>query len=159
MVVMALFTTFMTVPIVSFLYPMSMYINTEKQHHNNLLISPDELRKGNTRLTNLENLEQESELRLMICLKSIQCVPSMMSLVQMIQSTPIDMTLFALRLISLGERSSTIMMASEADVTIRGDSVLNVFKTFGEMSRIGFKPLLAVSHYEDFADNILTNAV
>jgi hypothetical protein len=97
-------------------------------------------------------------MKFLLCLPNMQGLKSMLALTQIIQSTPVDMNFFALRLIPLSERDSSVMMATESEETIKFDAALNIFKTFGTMNRIGMKLLMSVCPYDDFAEQILNSA-
>ena len=49
-------------------------------------------------------------------------------------------------------------MATEYETTMRADPALNVFKTFGDLNKIGVRPMLAVANPDDFAENIVHSA-
>jgi hypothetical protein len=151
MLVMALATTFMTVPVLTLIYPMKMYLT--KNHIVGSLQNPNVPQENS--VAEKMTFIAEPELRLMVCLPNTSNLSSMASIVQILQATPIDMTLFALRLIPLSERNSTLMMASECDDAMKNDASLKFLKTFSEVNRIGYKPMMSISHYEDYADNVL----
>lgn len=155
MVIMALFTTFMTVPVISYVYPTKLYM--KKKSKCTRLKSPSGVSLTNPSSAPLIGGSDplDSDVKLMLCLPNLQTLPSMMAITQMIQSTPVEMSLHALRLIPLGERDSTVMMASDSENTIRADPALNVFKTFGDLNRVGVSPMLNVCRFEDFAENIV----
>lgn len=173
MVVMALFTTCMTTPIVLALYPVSYQRKREL-----------ELGKAKVHRIDIEStdrsLEKQSDtgiFRLMLSLNNVQHIPSIMALIQMLQhepkSSPSDTTagrsseefsttsqleIHALRLIELTQRTSAVMMMQESQNTINCDPVVSVIRTFARLNQIGVKAHLTVSTTEDFARNLTEQA-
>ncbi|KAI8846863.1 Sodium/hydrogen exchanger family-domain-containing protein [Chytridium lagenaria] len=70
-----------------------------------------------------------------------------------------DMVVTALRLVRLSDRNSTVMIATDADSTLRSDPVISVFRTFGTLNNIAVSSLLAVANIEEFPDQIVSAAV
>ena len=116
MVVMALFTTFMTVPLISIIYPTKLYL--KKESNPGHLRNPSAMRFEDHDDIESVKLKKEIEstfsndLKILLCLPDMTSVSPMMALTQVIQTTPVDMTVNALRLIPLGERNSTVMVHS-----------------------------------------------
>ncbi|RKO91147.1 Sodium/hydrogen exchanger family-domain-containing protein, partial [Blyttiomyces helicus] len=97
-------------------------------------------------------------LNVLVCLPNMSTVPALMALTQMMNRAH-PLTLSALRLIQLSDRTSTVMMATDTSETMAADPVLNVFRTFGILNRVAVTPLLAVSQLDDFSDGIVGAAV
>ncbi|KNC97065.1 uncharacterized protein SPPG_07462 [Spizellomyces punctatus DAOM BR117] len=158
-VIMALVTTFMTTPIISFIYPPQFYTHIRRAaSHDTLSMSRSH--------HDLEKHEWESNsnherggIQVLLCLPNMATVPAMMSVTQMFQTTRSSLSVFALRLIRLTERTSTYMMAANEGETMRADPVINVFRTFGQLNRVSVHTLVTVSPPEDFPSNIVETSV
>ncbi|CEG82495.1 hypothetical protein RMATCC62417_16559 [Rhizopus microsporus] len=139
MVVMALITTFMTTPVVIYLYP-EWY---QKQTSATI--------DGNEKITPLDTMDDEknssyiSTLTDRYCivtmLNRIETVPSMMALMQLFNRDKAMSTveIHALRLLELTQRTSDVMKFKEIGETARQDPVLNVLKTFASL--VGLRSL------------------
>ena len=158
MVVMALVTTCMTTPIVTWLYPKKYY---------KYIVARSETggdgiggREPSIQSLSLQHISEKATapLSIMVTLPSMQAVPAMMSLVQLLTSDHRPMKLHALRLIEMNDRASTFMMAADSTETMNADPVMNVFRTFGQLSRVGVNTILAVTDFDNFSDHIISNA-
>lgn len=149
-VLMALVTTFMTVPIVSVLYPMSLYNNT----HNR-----SDVQSGHSHIVKRigvdSMLSKPEGVKVLVVLPNMRTVPAMMSMTQILSLHMQNTTVYALRLIELSGRMSKVMMAAQSSETLRSDAVINVFRTFSQLSHVCVRTLLAVCGQEDYTDNIL----
>ncbi|KAJ3016828.1 K(+)/H(+) antiporter [Thoreauomyces humboldtii] len=148
-VIMAVVTTFMTVPMVSWLYPPSIYLKS--QHMRASSTGSGDLERGHRNKLTLGHL---GGVNILICLPNMQIVPAMMSLTQLLQSTPNSLSIHALRLIRLSQRTSTYLMAANEGETMRADPVVNVFRTFGQLNRVGVTTLVSVAPIDDFPQSI-----
>ncbi|KAJ1526499.1 K(+)/H(+) antiporter, partial [Nowakowskiella sp. JEL0078] len=156
-VMMALITTFATVPLISFIYPPSQYADEISNRRKHIFEKKDDdvSPKSFT----------EQQLRILICLPNIQSVPAMMSITQMMQekyqNVPESgirklLSIAALRLVPLGNnRTSTVMRAAESQQMESFDPILNIFRTFGQLSRVGVTTDMVVCAQEEFTDNII----
>ncbi|KAJ3120437.1 K(+)/H(+) antiporter [Nowakowskiella sp. JEL0407] len=144
MVMMALITTFTTVPVISVIYPPKFYKDSRA-----LTVKA----KEDEQLTEVPRTDKK-DIEIVLCLTGIQCVPSMMALVKMVresvshippsesEKTPEDslnnLQISAIRIIPLSERTSAVMKAAEAiqPSTIAEDGILSVFKTFGFLNHL-----------------------
>ena len=106
-IIMALLTTFMTVPLVALVYPFSSYI-----------------KKDTADVKSIKGDEQTTAF--MICLTEMRSVPAMMNMTQLLSKRHTSQV-HALRLVELGERMSNLMMAKDGD-TIHQDPIMNVFR-------------------------------
>ncbi|KAL2920345.1 K(+)/H(+) antiporter [Polyrhizophydium stewartii] len=153
-VIMALVTTFMTVPIVSTIYPMSMY-----QHQTTVAAEiGDHERDHGADTGKAHSVSAKGGLKILVCLPGMQTVPAMMHFTQLFGSASSGLSVFALRIVELSSRMSKVMMASESAATLRSDPVVNVFRTFSQLNRIAVRTLLTVADAGDFADNIIDTA-
>lgn len=164
MVLMALVTTFMTSPIVSWIYPLHL-MNKERENFS----SGMELSRISSAPGAINDKSPESEttiaedLRALICLEAMDSVPTLMHLVQILQNyrrfyPNRTLKITALRLMELSERASTVMKVAESSSTLRFDPVINVFKTFCNLNTIDVNPILAMANVEDFGENIVSYA-
>lgn len=69
-----------------------------------------------------------------------------------------SISLDALRLIELTERTSAVMQSSEADDLIHRDALLSIFRTFGHINRIPVSVALAVVNQESFSSSVAEHA-
>ncbi len=79
---------------------------------------------------------------------------SLSSFKRQIPSTP-TMIIEALRLIELTTRTSAILESTESDSLLQNDSVLSVFRTFGQLNNLPFSATLSVVPHDEFAAAIL----
>jgi K+:H+ antiporter len=60
----------------------------------------------------------------------------------------------ALRLIELTDRTSAVLRSQSADILIRNDPVLSVFRTFGRLNRFPVSAFLSVINYDEFSSHV-----
>ncbi|KAI9294848.1 hypothetical protein K502DRAFT_304504 [Neoconidiobolus thromboides FSU 785] len=161
MVIMALVTTFLTVPLITFVYP--------KSYYNQISGSSEEGKNPAAELTS----DTTYYNKVLVCLNKLEHVPALMTMVKLLQSTPepvkmVDnvsspaqgtsklpvLNVTALRLIELSDRNSSIMLHSDSEMTMRNDPAINVFKTFGHLTAIGVRSILRVVNPSQFAETI-----
>ncbi|KAI8642951.1 Sodium/hydrogen exchanger family-domain-containing protein [Parasitella parasitica] len=148
MVVMALITTFMTTPVVIWLYPEWYQKQTSTSidevqmagNDNRIDSEPDSLDKDTIRLSTVEAMGHE-RFRLLTMLNRIESVPSIMALMKLLTSdkTASSVEVHALRLLELTQRTSAVMKFKDLRETQRQDPVLNVLRTFANL--IGIQSL------------------
>ncbi|OSX60196.1 hypothetical protein POSPLADRAFT_1148543 [Postia placenta MAD-698-R-SB12] len=169
----ALVTTFVTTPLVLMFYPERFHVrvynpaNTgmkkahhESGHHD---VAPDGLK---TRFT--------------VALDRVEQLPAAMTLAHLLHSpeptTPCEspkladnetsLTVYrggqvsvnALRLIPLSDRTSAVFKSHETESLIRSDTILSVFGTFGHLNRIAVSSALSVLSPEDYSAHIINYA-
>lgn len=64
----------------------------------------------------------------------------------------------ALRLIELTERTSAVLRSQSADTLTRHDPVLSVFRTFGRLNRFSVSAFLSVINYDEFSSYVANHA-
>jgi len=120
--------------------------------------------------------------RFTVVLDKIEHLPGMMSLTQLIQPPPptyqipeksesmvaekddtliapiLDITIDALRLIELSDRTSAVMKSSVVDTLIHTDPILGIFKTFGDLNGMPIGSSLAVVTFDDLAACVAEHA-
>ena len=67
-------------------------------------------------------------------------------------SRPVSME--ALRLIELTERTSAVMMSAEADYVLQSDPIISVFRTFGALNRVPIGASISVVNYDEFSNSV-----
>ncbi|KAJ7560792.1 hypothetical protein O6H91_04G146200 [Diphasiastrum complanatum] len=149
MVLMALFTTFMTTPIVMALY---------KPARNRV---PYTRRK-------VDIDKPKDELRILACVHGMKNVPAIINLVETTRGTRKQaLRLYILHLVELSERSSAIMMVHRVRKDGRpfwnhgvgdGDNIVVAFEAYGQLSKVMVRPMTAISGFEDMHDDICNTA-
>ncbi|KAI9209697.1 Sodium/hydrogen exchanger family-domain-containing protein [Polychytrium aggregatum] len=152
MVVMAVITTAVTGPLLSIVYPTSLYGRGSSTSRLSLPPTNEGAAKPGS-------IQWKNHLQILVALPNMHVVPSMMAVSEMIQNKLNPLTIHALRLIQLNDRTSSLLMASELDQTLRNDAILNVFRTFGTLYGLPVNPLVAVSHTDEFAEYIVSSAI
>lgn len=154
LVLMALFTTFITSPVVMALYKPARGISI----------------RTHRKLCDLSSADQalKDELRILACVHGPNNAPSLVSLIDSIRSNQkSQLKLFLMHLVELTERSSSIIMFQRArkngfpffNQTSRGewhDRVDGAFQAYSQLGRVTVRPTTAVSAlstmYEDICD-------
>ncbi|XVE61855.1 hypothetical protein DITRI_Ditri06bG0072500 [Diplodiscus trichospermus] len=142
LVLMALFTTFITTPTVMAIY---------KPARRSSALAHRKLRD----LTNTD--ESKDELRVLACLHSLGNVPSVISFIESTRSTKkSQLKLYVMHLVELTERSSSIIMVQRArknglpfiNRLRRGewqDRVAAAFQAYSQLGRVSVRPTTAIS--------------
>lgn len=111
---MALVTTFMTVPLVNWIYP--------KQYHK--VVIPESKNEPDFYSSTATLDSKPNNMTILVCLPSMRIVPAVMNLLQMMFQSPNKVDFYALRLVELGQRLSKVMRATDASQTMQLDPVL-----------------------------------
>jgi hypothetical protein len=162
MVVMALVTTFMTTPVVVYLYPewyqkethaSADEIPNSSDNRVNTFNEVDE--KGSIKLSTVAAIGSE-RYSIVTMMNRIESVPSMMAIIQLLKRDRIatSIEIHALRLLELTERASVVMKYKDLKETEKQDPVLNVLRTFANL--IGIKSLQTHLDYCPSTDYIKT---
>ncbi|KAH9949815.1 Sodium/hydrogen exchanger family-domain-containing protein [Amylocystis lapponica] len=69
-----------------------------------------------------------------------------------------DMSIDALRLIELSDRTSAVMKSSSGDTLLATDPLLNIFGTFGDLNGMPVSSSLAIVPYDDLAASVAEHA-
>ncbi|XP_031123803.1 cation/H(+) antiporter 18-like [Ipomoea triloba] len=153
MVLMALFTTFITTPLVVAVYKPSKTASSDSYKHRTI-----ERRNPNT------------QLRILACFYSSRNIPSMINLLESSRGTEKQdgLLVYALHLMELSERSSAILMVHKArrnglpfwNKGIRSDAnqVVVAFEAFQQLSRVSVRPMTSISSFSDMHEDICTTA-
>lgn len=172
MIVMALITTFMTTPIVLWLYP-EWY---QKQTSENLYVDEvDSIDKKDPSVMAVSKLESENYYSIVTMMNRIDTVPSMMALIRLLNTdslTPIKFSkslldIHVLRLLELTQRASDIMKIQDIRETQKQDPVLNVLRTFTSLigieslqTRLDFRaPSEFISTVSDYSESVSADLI
>ncbi|OMO97158.1 Cation/H+ exchanger [Corchorus olitorius] len=151
LVLMALFTTFITTPTVMAIY---------KPARRSAAIAHRKLRD----LTNTD--ESKDQLRVLACLHGLSNVPSIINLIESTRSTKISqLKLYIMHLVELTERSSAIIMVQKARKNglpfinrfRRGewhDRVAGAFQAYSQLGRVSVRPTTAISTLSTMHEDI-----
>ncbi|KAG4164018.1 hypothetical protein ERO13_D01G209600v2 [Gossypium hirsutum] len=151
LVLMALFTTFITTPAVMAIY---------KPARGSSVLTHRKLRD----LTNTD--ESKDQLRVLACLHGISNVPSIISLIESTRSTKkSQLKLFIMHLVELTERSSSIIMVHRArknglpfiNRLRRGDwqdRITGAFQAYSQLGRVSVRPSTAISALSTIHEDI-----
>ncbi|KAF8799460.1 hypothetical protein BYT27DRAFT_7201515 [Phlegmacium glaucopus] len=164
----ALVLTFMTTPLVTWLYPLHLRRRIAASGVNFSNIPDDEAVTRSQRITNSEDLKT----RFTVVLDKLEHLPGMMALTQLIQPSlseprspsiqrdPLSrsITTEALRLIELSDRVSAVMKSSISDTLLLTDPMLSIFRMFGHLNGIKVSPALSVVKFDDLAYSVAEHA-
>lgn len=151
MVLMALFTTFITTPLVMAIY---------KPARNPL---PYKRRK-------LAMEDPKDDLRILSCVHGMKNVPAMINLTEGTRGIrKRALRLYILHLMQLSERTSAIMIVQRARRDGRPffnhrnpaesrDQIVAAFETYEQLSKVTVRPMTAISNFEDMHEDICATA-
>ena len=167
--------TFITTPLVTALYP------PERRIRAGTTVPPlegDEKGQPDERASVLTE-EEPWRHRFTVVLDKLDHIPGAMALTQLLlppRNTPSDVvsstttmdtvdklkmpyvSVEALQLIELSDRTSAMMKSSVADSLIHTDPMLGIFRTFGELNELAVTTSLSVVPYDDFAHSVAEHA-
>ncbi|KAI0511604.1 hypothetical protein KFK09_012234 [Dendrobium nobile] len=156
MVLMALFTTFITTPIV-----MGIYKPARKA-------APYKHRK-------IERADTDSELRIVACFHGSRNIPTLINLIESSRGTRRrGVTVYAMHLMELSERPSAIFMVHKArrnglpfwnkkkesaiGNTNGGDQIVVAFQAYQQLSHVTVRPMIAISDLHTIHEDVVTSA-
>lgn len=144
LVLMALFTTFITTPIV-----MALYKPARKP-------VPYKHRKIQR--------DKADELRIVACIHGTRNIPAMINLIEASRGVgKHPLHLYIMHLVELSERSSAIMMVHKARKNglpfwnrnrSQQDQIVVAFEAFGRLSKVTVRPMIAISAFQDMHEDI-----
>ncbi|RKP36914.1 Sodium/hydrogen exchanger family-domain-containing protein, partial [Dimargaris cristalligena] len=183
MVVMALITTFVTTPLIHFIYPPRFQrllndVTSEPEPYTKPVGDEDAEARPSFETTDARSIAEliHRPLSVLVCLNKMQHVPALMALMQFLNpphahepgnpqamSSPLTgyftgLRVYALRLIALTQRNSAVMMSTESEDTMRMDPLMSMFRTFGLLNNISVRSALSVCPTEDFAETLASNS-
>ncbi|KAF5750952.1 cation/H(+) antiporter 20-like [Tripterygium wilfordii] len=141
LVLMALFTTFITTPTVMAIYKPARGVSSHTRRKLRDMSSPQ---------------SSKDELRILACLHGPGNVPSLISLIEATRSTKkAQLKLFILHLVELTERSSSIIMVQRVRKnglpffnrrrTECHDNITGAFQAYSQLGRVQVRPTTAIS--------------
>ncbi|KAG2534105.1 hypothetical protein PVAP13_9NG022700 [Panicum virgatum] len=153
LVLMALITTFMTTPAVTAVYKPARRGAAYKH-----------------RTVERLDLDADSELRVLACFHASRGIPTLINLVEASRGTRRSkLTMYAMHLVELSERSSAISMVQRArrnglPFSSRrgrdgGGEVVVAFEAFQRLSAVRVKPMTAISDLNTIHEDILASAL
>ncbi|CAL5437587.1 unnamed protein product [Camellia sinensis] len=153
MVVMALFTTFITTPLVMAVYKPAKRASKADYKHRTI-----------------ERKNPNTQLRILACFLSSRNIPSVINLLEASRGVekPERLCVYALHLMELSERSSAILMAHKARKKRRpfwnmgqrsnSNHVVVAFEAFQRLSQVSVRPMTSSSSLSDMHEDICTTA-
>lgn len=151
LILMALFTTFITTPTVMAIYKPARGPTTHPRR----------------KLRDLANTEEsKDDLRILACLHGVGNVSPIISLVESTRSTKISfLKLFIMHLVELTERSSSIIMVQRARKNglpfinrfrrgVWHDRVVGAFQAYSQLGRVVVRPITAISPLSTMHEDI-----
>ncbi|KAJ1418750.1 Sodium/solute symporter superfamily [Sesbania bispinosa] len=149
-VLMALFTTFITTPIVMAVYKPAR-------------------RGAPYKHKTLQRKDLDSELRVLACFHSTRNIPTLINLVESSRGTRKrgKLCIYAMHLMELSERSSAITMVHKArnngmpfwnKKQDEKDQMVIAFQTYGKLSSVNVRPMTAISPLSNIHEDICTSA-
>ncbi|CAK8563907.1 unnamed protein product [Lathyrus sativus] len=149
-VLMALFTTFITTPIVMAVYKPAR-------------------RGAPYKHKTIQRKDRESELRVLACFHSTRNIPTLINLVESSRGTRKRgrLCIYAMHLMELSERSSAISMVHKARndgmpfwnrKESDKDQMVIAFQTYGKLSSVNVRPMTAISALTNIHEDICTSA-
>ncbi|KIM35156.1 hypothetical protein M413DRAFT_449865 [Hebeloma cylindrosporum] len=174
-VVHALILTFMTTPLVLLFYPARYRIH----HRGDKPVVGDEASTSPPKPAS----DDDTKTRFALLLDKIEALPAAMTLSQLLHSpstvssasglSTIDekaveagfkpalvgppspgITIEALRLLELTNRTSAVLRSQEADSLIYNDPVVSVYRTFGQLNHFDVSANLSVVNFDEFPEAI-----
>ncbi|KAH7655270.1 Cation/H+ exchanger domain-containing protein [Dioscorea alata] len=152
LVLMALFTTFITTPIVMAIYKPARR-PTPYKHRT------------------IERVEADSELRVLACFYSSHSIPTLINIMESSRGTcRRGVIVYAMHLVELSERSSAISMVHRARrnglpfwnrstaPSEQGDHVVVAFEAYQQLSHVSIRPMTAISDLHTIHEDILESA-
>ncbi|XP_049381958.1 cation/H(+) antiporter 18-like [Solanum stenotomum] len=152
MVLMALFTTFMTTPLVIATYKPAKMAVTE--YKNRTIMRKD----------------TSKQLRILTCFHGTRNIPTLINLIEATRGTEKKegLRVYAMHLLELTERPSAILMVHKArknglplwnkEKAGESNQVIVAFETFGQLSKVSIRPTTAISPMSSMHEDIIASA-
>ncbi|KAL3499276.1 hypothetical protein ACH5RR_038369 [Cinchona calisaya] len=153
MVLMALFTTFITTPVVTAIYKPAKMAKSEYKHRT------------------IQRKEAGSQLRLLTCFHSSRNIPSLINLIEASRGVEKreGLRVYAMHLMELSERSSAILMVHKARKnglpfwnklhdSDHSNQIIVAFEAFRHLSKVSIRPTTAISPIASMHEDIVTSA-
>ncbi|XP_047328606.1 cation/H(+) antiporter 18-like [Impatiens glandulifera] len=151
LVLMALFTTFITTPVVIAVYKPARMGNVEYKTRT------------------VQRKRQNSQLRILACFNSTRNMPSLINLIELSRGTGKEgLRVYAMHLMELSERTSAIRMVHKARKNglpfwTKGQSsdsnqIVVAFEAFEQLSKVTIRPTMAISRMSNIHEDICSSA-
>lgn len=152
MVLMALFTTFITTPIVIAIYKPARVSRSDYKHRT------------------IQREASNTQLRIMTCFHSSRNIPTLLNLMEASRGTGISegLRVYAMHLMELSERSSAILMVHKARKNgmpfwnrVRDsdpNQLVVAFEAFEQLSQVYIRPSTAISAMSSMHEDICNSA-
>ncbi|KAG8382176.1 hypothetical protein BUALT_Bualt05G0049500 [Buddleja alternifolia] len=152
MVLMALFTTFITTPIVMTIYKPAKMANLEYKHRT------------------IQRKEADTQLRMFTCFQSTRNIPSLINLMEASRGTGKKggLRVYAMHLMELSERSSAILMVHKVRKNglpfwnkgrdSETNQIVVAFEAFQHLSQVSIRPTTVISPMLSMHEDICTSA-
>ncbi|KAH6893712.1 potassium:hydrogen antiporter [Coprinopsis sp. MPI-PUGE-AT-0042] len=168
----ALVLTFMTTPLVTWLYPPHLRTRISASGSKPFGV-------GDGESVNVRSRTGSRKTRFTVVLDKFEHLAGMMALTQLVtpsqtsspkndtarplslaipESEPSPTSVEALRVIELSDRVSAVMKSSAADALFRSDPLLSAFRMFGTLNQIQIDPSLAIVSFSEMARTIAEQA-
>ncbi|CAK9137023.1 unnamed protein product [Ilex paraguariensis] len=153
MVLMALFTTFITTPLVMAVYTPAKEMGKAEYKHKTI-----------------QRKNPSTQLRIMACFHSTRNIPSLINLVEASRGTgkKEGLCVYAMHLMELSERSSAILMVHKAKRNglpfwnkgqdSDSNQIVVAFEAFRSLSKVSIRPMTAISPMSSIHEDICTSA-
>ncbi|KAK9099321.1 hypothetical protein Syun_026366 [Stephania yunnanensis] len=153
MVLMALFTTFITTPLVVAIYKPARRAGTTDYKYRTI-----------------ERENKSSQLRILVCFHGTRNIPTIVNLIEGSRgiAKPKGLHVYALHLMELSERTSAILMVhkvrkngqpfSSKRQCSNKDHIVVAFEAFRELSKVSVKPMTSISALADMHEDICRSA-
>ncbi|ONI07284.1 hypothetical protein PRUPE_5G111600 [Prunus persica] len=153
MVLMALFTTFITTPLVIAVYKPAKKAGMAVYKHKTI-----------------ERKNMNTQLRILACFHSARNIPSIINLLEVSRGTKKreGLCVYAMHLKELSERSSAILMVHKArrnglpfwnkSQQPNSDNVVVAFEAYQQLSRVSIRPMTEISSISDMHEDICATA-
>ncbi|XVF51387.1 hypothetical protein PTKIN_Ptkin04bG0181100 [Pterospermum kingtungense] len=152
MVLMAIFTTFITTALV-----MAVYKPAKRKV------------KGDYKYKTIERKDPNTQLRILVCFHSVRNISSMINLIEASRGTEKKgLCVYAMHLMELSERPSAILMVHKARKNglpfwnkgkeSDSDQFIVAFETFRQLSRVSVRPMTVISAMSDMHEDICASA-
>ena len=167
----ALVLTFMTTPLVTWLYPLEFRRRTAASGDNFRNVPDDEAVARGEHVAK-SGSDENLKTRFTVVLDKLEHLPGMMALTQLIQPSlseprsasmqsdvlPRSIATEALRLIELSDRVSAVMKSSISDTLLLTDPMLSIYRMFGHLNGIKVSQALSIVKFDDLAYSVAEHA-
>jgi Kef-type K+ transport system membrane component KefB len=170
-VLQALVLTFMTTPLVKWLYPPHLR-RRDAASGLNFRDRPDKEATARSQRVAKFGADEDLKTRFTVVLDKLEHLPAVMALTQLVQppvseslsvytqkdDLPSSITTEALRLIELSDRVSAVMKSSISNSLLLTDPMLSIFRMFGHLNGIKVSSALSVVKFDDLAYSVVEHA-